>query len=598
MSEKRKIPIRYTDRDFNSIKSSLVEHAKRYYPDSYKDFNEASFGSLLLDSAAYIGDVLSFYLDYQANESFLETAIEKENIISLSKNLGYKYSESISSFGEIDLYITVPVNSSNNGPDLRYAPILLTGTTFSSENGGRFSLIDKVDFRNSNNLVVVASVDATTGAPTEYAIKAMGQVRSGFVEEKFVEVEEYKRYTKIKVEADNISEVISVEDSEGHRYYEVEHLSQDVIYKDVSNRNTDRDRVTNIIKPFSVPRRFTTDFFPGFVEIQFGQGSEQEIMSGSFLDPSRVVLNQFGKEYVSDTYLDPTSFTSTEKMGISPSNTTLLVRLRTDDVEVANAPAGSINSVLDAQIQFEDESGLNFNKLREVRRSLEVYNEKPVVGDLTVPTEEDIKIRARNSFASQNRAVTRQDYTSMVYSMPTKFGAVKRCRIDPDMDSFKRNINIYTVSEDFDGRLVESSITLKNNLKKWIEVYKMMGDTFDILDGRIVNIAIDYEVMIAPTANKAEAIIECNREIQEIFRIHPEFGEALYLNDIYNVLGNLESVIDVIDVQVTNKHGGVYTDNIFSIKDHLSIDGRTLKIPFDHVYELKFPITDIKGTAI
>ena len=182
--------------------------------------------------------------------------------------------------------------------------------------------------------------------------------------------------------------------------------------------------------------------------------------------------------------------------------------------------------------------------------------------------------------------------------MPTKFGAVKRCRIDPDMDSFKRNINIYTVSEDFDGRLVESSITLKNNLKKWIEVYKMMGDTFDILDGRIVNIAIDYEVMIAPTANKAEAIIECNREIQEIFRIHPEFGEALYLNDIYNVLGNLESVIDVIDVQVTNKHGGVYTDNIFSIKDHLSIDGRTLKIPFDHVYELKFPITDIKGTAI
>ena len=75
MAKKKKIPIRYTNRDFNSIRDALVEHAKRYYPDTYKDFSEAGFGSLMLDSVAYVGDILSFYLDdvamFRAREHFL-----------------------------------------------------------------------------------------------------------------------------------------------------------------------------------------------------------------------------------------------------------------------------------------------------------------------------------------------------------------------------------------------------------------------------------------------------------------------------------------------------------------------------------------------
>ena len=88
--KKKKSHIDYTSRDFNTIKRDLVEHARRYYPDVYKDFNEASFGSLLMDSVAYVGDILSFYLDYQANESFLDTANERQNVVSLTKQMGYK----------------------------------------------------------------------------------------------------------------------------------------------------------------------------------------------------------------------------------------------------------------------------------------------------------------------------------------------------------------------------------------------------------------------------------------------------------------------------------------------------------------------------
>lgn len=593
---KKKIPISYTNRDFNSIKAALIEHARRYYPDSYKDFNEASFGSLMLDTVSYVGDVLSFYLDYQANESFLETAIEKENIINLSRNMGYRYSDAISAYGECDFFVTIPADSA--APDLTYAPVLKAGAEVTSTSGGRYTLIEDVDFSDPNNLVVVSNVDDATGAPTFFAVKATGQIKSGYVEERFIEVGEFKRFQKVTVEVENISEVVSVEDSEGHQYYEVEHLSQDVIYVNVSNRNQDKHRVKNIIKPLSVPRRYRTNFQPGSVELQFGQGSDEEILSGSFLDPSNVVMKQFGKEYVSDTYLDPTNFTRTEKMGISPANTTLSVRLRRDDIENVNAAANSILTVQSAELQFDDENSLVATKVATVRQSIECSNENPVVGDLSLPNEEEIKVRAMNSFSAQNRAVTMQDYVTMAYAMPGRFGALKRVRVEVDKDSFKRNINMFVISEDVDGKLIAPSITLKNNLRTWITNYKMMGDTFDIIDAKIVNLGIDYTVVIAENVSKAEVLAQCDRELQELFSIHPEIGEALTINDIYKTLNRLDSVVDVTDVAVRSLSGGNYSSLNYSTQENLSLDGRVLIIPSDHVYEIKFPNSDIRGTAL
>ena len=593
---KKKIPISYTNRDFNSIKAALVEHARRYYPDSYKDFNEASFGSLMLDTVSYVGDVLSFYLDYQANESFLETAIEKENIINLSRNMGYRYSDAISAYGECDFFVTIPANSA--APDLTYAPVLKAGAEVTSTSGGKYTLIEDVDFSDPNNLVVVSSVDDATGAPTFFAVKATGQIKSGYVEERFIEVGEFKRFQKVTVEAENISEVVSVEDSEGHQYYEVEHLSQDVIYVNVSNRNQDKHRVKNILKPLSVPRRYRTNFLPGAVELQFGQGSDEEILSGSFLDPSSVVMRQFGKEHVSDTYLDPTNFTRTEKMGISPANTTLSVRIRRDDIENVNAAANSILTVQSAELQFDNENSLVATKVATVRQSIECSNENPVVGDLSLPDEEEIKVRAMNSFSAQNRAVTMQDYVTMAYAMPGRFGALKRVRVEVDKDSFKRNINMFVISEDVDGKFVAPSITLKNNLRTWITNYKMMGDTFDIIDAKIVNLGIDYTVVIAENVSKAEVLAQCDRELQELFSIHPEIGEALTINDIYKTLNRLDSVVDVTDVAVRSLSGGNYSSLNYSIQENLSLDGRVLVIPSDHVYEIKFPNSDIRGTAL
>lgn len=118
---KRTIPINYTSRDFETIKRDLVEHARRYYPDNFKDFSENSFGSLMLDTVAYVGDILSFYLDYAVNESYISTSIEYDNIVKLSRQMGYKYKRNAAATGVLSFYILVPASADGVEPDYRYA---------------------------------------------------------------------------------------------------------------------------------------------------------------------------------------------------------------------------------------------------------------------------------------------------------------------------------------------------------------------------------------------------------------------------------------------------------------------------------------------
>ena len=179
--------IKYTARDFNSIREELLDY-RRYYPDTYRDFSEAGFGSLMIDSTAYIGDILSFYLDYSANESFLDTAQEYDNILKLGKQMGYRFTGNPSSTGIADFFIIVPANASGVGPDEDYIPILKRGTSLSSAGGALFILNEDVNFSNPENEIVVANVNSTTGVPTDYAIKSSGQVISGELNEELISV--------------------------------------------------------------------------------------------------------------------------------------------------------------------------------------------------------------------------------------------------------------------------------------------------------------------------------------------------------------------------------------------------------------------------
>jgi len=220
--QKKILPINYTHRDFSSIRGDLMEVVERFYPDTFRDFSEASFGALMLDAVAYVGDQLSFYLDYNVNETFLDTAFQYNNILRHGRVLGYKNLGRPSTYGQVMLYVLVPASTVALGPDSDYLPILRRGSRFSSQNGLNFVLTSNVDFADPKNLSVVARTDASTGAPTYYAVKAPGNVVSGvFLQEK-IKIGVFERFKKVQIIAPNIAEIISVADSAGNEYFEVD----------------------------------------------------------------------------------------------------------------------------------------------------------------------------------------------------------------------------------------------------------------------------------------------------------------------------------------------------------------------------------------
>ena len=267
--------IDYTARDFDSIKKSLVEYSKRYYPNSFQDFSKAGFGSLMMDTVSYIGDTLSFYLDYQANETFLRNASEIDNIVAIAKQSGYKFSNAPSSQGLAAFFVLVPADGDGTTINQSYIPVLKAGAQMTSQNGTSFILDQDVDFKNGE--ATAARFDSETNAVTYYALKAFGKVSSGKIERTTKAIGDFQKFKKCTIDISDINEIISVKDALGNEYYEVDYLTQNTIYRAVSNVDPDtRTQAPQIMKPHVISRRFTTDFFRDRVELQFGAGQEEE----------------------------------------------------------------------------------------------------------------------------------------------------------------------------------------------------------------------------------------------------------------------------------------------------------------------------------
>jgi len=591
--------INYTSRDFNSIKNDLVEYAKRYYPDTFKDFNEASFGALMLDTVAYIGDVLSFYVDFQANESFLTNAIQYENVIKLARQMGYKHDTSVASSGLVTFFIICPANANGIGPDTKYLPALLRGTQVRSTGGPTFILVDDVSFSDPENEVIVATTD-TNNTPTNYAIKAVGRVSSGTITQEEVTVGVFERFKNIELDTKHITEIVSVFDSQGHEYFEVENLSQNVIYSSVRNTRADKHRVQSIMVPVIVPRRFAVEKIAATTSLQFGFGSDSELKTNSIADPTDVVMNLLGRDYVTDRGFDPKKLTSTDKFGVGPSDTTLTIVSRTNNYATVNAASNTITEIVSPLFAFTDRELLTASTVNTVMASLEAANEEPITGDVTLPTVEELKHRVKAHFAAQNRAVTTEDYRALVYSMPGRFGKIKRCSVSQDPDSFKRNLNLYVISQAPNLSLIAATDTAKENLKNWINRYKMVNDTIDILDARIANIGIEFKVvaMSSTEGSKHSVLRRCVAElVEKYFYRNYEIGEPLDISRIYQILNGTSGVMDTVDVKIVSKSGGLYSGIPINIESNTSADGRKLYIPEDHILELKYKDKDISGVV-
>lgn len=596
MSRTRPV-IKYTSRDYESIRRDLLEHAKRYYSDTYRDFSEASFGSLMVDTVSYVGDILSFYLDYQVNESFLDTAVEYDNVIKLGRQLGYKFNRTSSAFGEVALYIVIPSLSEGLGPDTSYIPTLKRGAVFSGRNGNIYTLAEDVNFSRPENEVVVATVDETTGVPTKYAIKAQGIVMSGQATQTTINVGPYEKFKKIRIPVNNVTEVISVFDTEGHEYYQVDYLSQNVVYKEIPNNNSDSTLVTNVLKPVVVPRRFVTIQERNQLFLQFGYGSDSAATENIVADPGDVILDRHGRSYSSDTSFDPSKLMETEKFGIVPANTTLRIVYRVNKTNNANAAARSVTKVASAPLKFTNRTSLVTSKVSEVRNSLEVENERPINGDVSLPNATELKTRIFDVFASQNRAVTRQDYKAMIYSMPGKYGSIKRCAIAQDKNSFKRNLNVYVVASMPSGQLTTATNTLKQNLKVWLNKNRMINDTIDILDAKIINLQVDFAINANLDFDKDQVLFDALRRVRKFFKIKMDVGESLLISDIYNQINKVESVSDVLSVTIKNSTTSGYSSVDYNIDSNTSPDGKILFCPKNAIFEVRYLKSDIRGVV-
>jgi len=598
MPNKKNVNIKYTSRDFDSIKEDLIDHAKRYYPDNYKDFTTPSFGTMILDSIAYVGDILSYYVDYGVNESFLDTSIEFDNIRKHARSLGYNFHGTPSSFGIVSLFVLCPANTDGTAPDTSYLPIIKKGAAFTSVNGGNYLLTEDVDMSSPKNKFVAARFNNSTGATTHFAVKALGQVQSGIFEVVNIDLVDsaFERFRKIRIGDNKITEVFAVVDSSGNKYYEVDNLSQEVVFLETTNKDAFTDGVRSVLKPFVATRRFTVEQDDTGTYLQFGYGSEDEDDSG-LVDPSKVALKMHGKKQISNSSFDPAKLLSTNKFGVSPYNTTLKVVYRVNNPNSVNAPSLSINQVSYANFIFNNESSLVANNVTFVKNSLEVSNEDPLTGFNHDLTNEELKVRAKSYYASQNRAVTKQDYESLIYQMPPKFGSIKRANIVNDPSSTNRKISVYIVSEDNDGKLAATGGVVKNNIKNWLQKYIPINDSVEIKDAIIINYSVDFVVQYDRNYEPDEVLLACVDRVENFVNDSLYIGEPIYITKFYDILNKVTGVVDVKKVMIKNKTGSNYSSISLDFNKIASKDGTFYKVPKNVILEMKYPKFDIKGTV-
>lgn len=591
----KKDTIDYTSRDFESIQRDLVEHVKRYYPETYQDFNESSFGMMMIDTVSYVGDVLSFYLDYQANESFLDTATEYENLTRLAKQFGYTPNPNPSSSGVLTFYILVPAGPKGLGPNSDLIPVLEQGSTFSSIDGNNFVLQEDVDFGGTNTEVRAGEMDTTSGIPQSYVIKAKGQAVSGEFVSENKEIGEFEKFKRISLNQENVSEIVSVVDSEGREYFEVQNLAQEVVYRAAPN-SSDGTQATSVLKPHTTPRRFVHEKIGNQSYLQFGAGSEKE--EERVPDPQKVTLNQHGKDYISDTSFDPTRLLKSKTMGVSPSNTTLSITYRVNTVSNANAAVGTITNVNNASFRFKNPENLPNNQMNSVINSIEVENEEPLVGDISSLSNEELRQRSKSYFSSQDRIVTTEDYKTFVYSMPSEYGTIKRLNAVPGNDATERKINLYMISEDQDGKLIEPNSKLKQNVRNWLAMKKPINDSIELIEASVVNLSIELAIVPEIDANKFDALRRAINRVANRFDNHLDVGEDFPITDVYDEASEARGVADVADVRVTRKSGGDYFETGYNILKNITPDGRFIHAPKNLIFEIRNPDNDIIGEVV
>ena len=642
--------VNYLGKNFSEFRQNLIEFAKVYYPNTYSDFNEASPGMMFMEMAAYVGDVMSFYIDKQFKENLLLFANEKQNVIAISQALGYKPKLTASATVEATIYQMVPAMGADKQyePDSRFFLKILQNSKFSTETPPiqSFRSIEDVDFADAaNRSIRILSRDGFN-APSMYVVSKKIRLVSADVKTITYTFGSPQKFSRIEIPDNNVISIQNIKDSDGNTWYEVDYLGQDLIIeeRDVAERNNEgfysQETLSNgSLSPAKLavfrkkPRRFTTRINSSMkMEILFGSGLGDVNEDIITLNSTQIANSKY-KQGVSNQSLDPSDFITSDTFGLAPANTTLTVTYLVGGGIQSNVPSNYITKVdfVDVKNRPQDYAPVEQNLFSQVVSSVAILNEEPARGGDDGESIEEIRQNALAFFNAQNRVVTDKDYIVRSLAMPSKFGAISKVFVvrdeqinaigeqNPDnlvinndqnpfnnrsyvVDPVSPNaINLYVLGYTAEKKLSPLNTLVKNNLAKYLEQYRVLTDDVNILDAFVVNISVEFYIVVYRNYNMNDVVARCIDAIREFFDIDKwQINQPIILNDLKLMIGSVEGVQTVTDVVIRNKYryqdGRDYFEYRYPIEEAIADD--VIYPSLDPcIFEIRYPETDIIGHA-
>jgi hypothetical protein len=567
--------INYLAKDFGVLKQQLIDYARTYFPNTYNDFTPSSPGTMFIDMAAYVGDILSFYLDNQIQENFLQYAREESNLLTLAYMLGYKPKVTSPAGVELTFYQQVPAIFSGSVyvPDFNYALKLAENASIGSTLTGTPSFLvqDPVDFSFSSSLdpTVVSVFQITSNQPSKYLLTKTRKAISSTISTTTFTFGSPQQFSTVEINDTNIIKVLSIIDNQGNEWYEVDYLGQDTIYESLQNVNTndpnfssDQSQVPYLLQLKTVPRRFVTRFKDSnTLQIQFGAGTVADFDELITPNPDNVGIGlPFEQDKLNVAY-SPNNFMFTDSYGIAPSNTTLTVRYLTGGGVSANVQVGALNTLSNGNLSFL-QSNLNAVTAQDIFDSFAVDNLVAASGGGDGDSIEEIRQNSMAQFSSQLRTVTQDDYLVRALSLPSQYGQIAKVYTTSQKASEVTanekitSLDLYVLAYNNQKQLEIPSLALKNNLKTYLSQYRMINDTVSIKNGFIINIGVNFDIIVLPNFNSNEVIAACIVALQAYFNIDNwQINQPIILRDLFNILDRVQGVQTVKNIEIVNKAG-------------------------------------------
>jgi hypothetical protein len=488
----------------------------------------------------------------------------------------------------------------------------------------QFRTLDLVDFAasSSNNPtdITVYESDDVTNLPTYYLLKKQVRAVSGKVKTASYSFGDPIPYDKVVLPETNVIDIISVTESDGDNWYHVPYLGQDTLFEEIENIAENdpilsqyRSNVPKLLKLRKTSKRFVSRLrSDNKTELQFGAGisdnNDEEIIPNA----DNVGNGLAGFRRPIDVDIDPSNFLYTRAYGQAPADTTLTITYSIGNGISDNVAAGTL-TLIDF-VEYQDNvntSGISASVLNFAKRTLSVNNAVPAQGAKSQESVIDIKTNALTNFATQNRSVTIEDYVVRCYSLPAKFGSVAKAYIVPDDQLTQQQViqentanpfamNLYVLGFNNNKQLVALNQAIKENLKTYLDYYRILTDAINIKDAFIINLGLEFEITVLPNYNSNSVLLDCIANLKDYFNIDRwQINQPIIKSEIVNVIGGSDGVQNVVSVIMNNKFDTElgYSGNRYDLTS-ATRNGIVYPSLDPSIFEIKFPDADIKGRVV